>query len=138
MSKEDIDKAVKDAEMFAEEDKKRREEVDTKNKAENFAMQCERALNDFGDKVPADEKAAIEAKCNALKEAVKGNDIADIKAKNEDLQKAFNELATKVYQNASPEEQEAAQQAAAQAAGAAGGNSSSDDDGVVDADYTEA
>ena len=138
MSKEDIDKAVKDAEMFAEEDKKRREEVDTKNNAENFAMQCERALNDFGDKVPADEKAAIEAKCNALKEAVKGNDIADIKAKNEDLQKAFNELATKVYQNASPEEQAAAQQAAAQAAGAAGGNSSSDDDGVVDADYTEA
>ena len=121
MSKEDIDKAVKDAEMFAEEDKKRREEVDTKNNAENFAMQCERALNDFGDKVPADEKAAIEAKCNALKEAVKGNDIADIKAKNEDLQKAFNELATKVYQNASPEEQAAAQQAAAQAAGAAGG-----------------
>ena len=110
MSKEDIDKAVKDAEMFAEEDKKRREEVDTKNNAENFAMQCERALNDFGDKVPADEKAAIEAKCNALKEAVKGNDIADIKAKNEDLQKAFNELATKVYQNASPEEQAAAQQ----------------------------
>ena len=138
MSKEDIDKAVKDAEMFAEEDKKRREEVDTKNNAENFAMQCERALNDFGDKVPADEKAAIEAKCNALKEAVKGNDIADIKAKNEDLQKAFNELATKVYQDASPEEQAAAQQAAAQAAGAAGGNSSSDDDGVVDADYTEA
>ena len=138
MSKEDIDKAVKDAEMFAEEDKKRREEVDTKNNAENFAMQCERALNDFRDKVPADEKAAIEAKCNALKEAVKGNDIADIKAKNEDLQKAFNELATKVYQNASPEEQAAAQQAAAQAAGAAGGNSSSDDDGVVDADYTEA
>ena len=138
MSKEDIDKAVKDAEMFAEEDKKRREEVDTKNNAENFAMQCERALNDFGDKVPADEKAAIEAKCNALKEAVKGNDIADIKAKNEDLQKAFNELATKVYQNASPEEQAAAQQAAAQAAGATGGNSSSDDDGVVDADYTEA
>ncbi len=124
MSKEDIDKAVKDAEMFAEEDKKRREEVDTKNNAENFAMQCERALNDFGDKVPADEKAAIEAKCNALKEAVKGNDIADIKAKNEDLQKAFNELATKVYQNASPEEQAAAQQAAAQAAGAAGGETS--------------
>ena len=133
MSKEDIDKAVKDAEMFAEEDKKRREEVDTKNNAENLAFQCEKALNDFGDKVTAEEKAPIEAKCNELKEALKGNDIADIKAKHDELQKAFGELATKVYQNASPEEQAAAQQAAAEAAGNA-----SNDDGVVDADYTEA
>ena len=133
MSKEDIDKAVKDAEMFAEEDKKRREEVDTKNNAENFVFQCEKALNDFGDKVTAEDKAPVEAKCNELKEALKGNDIADIKAKHDELQKVFGELATKVYQNASPEEQAAAQQAAAGAAGNA-----SNDDGVVDADYTEA
>ena len=136
MSKEDIDKAVKDAEMFAEEDKKRREEVDTKNNAENFVFQCEKALNDFGDKVTAEDKAPIETKCNELKEALKGNDIADIKAKHDELQKVFGELATKVYQNASPEEQAAAQQAAAEAAGAAG--NASNDDGVVDADYTEA
>ena len=136
MSKEDIDKAVKDAEMFAEEDKKRREEVDTKNNAENFVFQCEKALNDFGDKVTAEDKAPIEAKCNELKEALKGNDIADIKAKHDELQKVFGELTTKVYQNASPEEQAAAQQAAAEAAGAAG--NASNDDGVVDADYTEA
>ena len=136
MSKEDIDKAVKDAEMFAEEDKKRREEVYTKNNAENFVFQCEKALNDFGDKVTAEDKAPIEAKCNELKEALKGNDIADIKAKHDELQKVFGELATKVYQNASPEEQAAAQQAAAEAAGAAG--NASNDDGVVDADYTEA
>ena len=136
MSKEDIDKAVKDAEMFAEEDKNRREEVDTKNNAENFVFQCEKALNDFGDKVTAEDKAPIEAKCNELKEALKGNDIADIKAKHDELQKVFGELATKVYQNASPEEQAAAQQAAAEAAGAAG--NTSNDDGVVDADYTEA
>ena len=136
MSKEDIDKAVKDAEMFAEEDKKRREEVDTKNNAENFVFQCEKALNDFGDKVTAEDKAPIEAKCNELKEALKGNDIANIKAKHDELQKVFGELATKVYQNASPEEQAAAQQAAAEAAGAAG--NASNDDGVVDADYTEA
>ena len=136
MSKEDIDKAVKDAEMFAEEDKRRREEVDTKNNAENFVFQCEKALNDFGDKVTAEDKAPIEAKCNELKEALKGNDIADIKAKHDELQKVFGELATKVYQNASPEEQAAAQQAAAEAAGAAG--NTSNDDGVVDADYTEA
>lgn len=132
MSKEDIDKAVKEAEMFAEEDKKKREEVDTKNSAENLVFQCEKALNDFGDKVSAEEKAPIESKCAALKEAINGNDTADIKAKTEELQKAFYELSTKVYQNASPEEQAAAQQAAEAAA------SGSEDDGVVDADYTEA
>lgn len=137
MSKDDIDKAVRDAEMFAEEDKKKREEVDTKNNAENYVFQCEKALKDFGDKVTAEEKAPIEAKCEALKEALKGSDTADIKAKTEELQNAFNELATKVYQNASPEEQAAAQQAAADAAGTASDNKSNDD-GVVDADYTEA
>ena len=133
MSKDDIDKAVRDAEMFAEEDKKKREEVDTKNNAENYVFQCEKALKDFGDKVTSEEKAPIEAKCEALKEALKGSDTADIKAKTEELQKAFGELAAKVYQNASPEEQAAAQQAA----GAATENNSGDD-GVVDADYTEA
>lgn len=133
MSKDEIDKAVRDAEMFAEEDKKKREEVDTKNNAENYVFQCEKALKDFGDKVTSEEKAPIEAKCEALKEALKGSDTADIKAKTEELQKAFGELAAKVYQNASPEEQAAAQQAA----GAAAENNSGDD-GVVDADYTEA
>lgn len=127
MSKEDIDKAVKEAEMFAEEDKKKREEVDTKNNAENLVFQCEKALSDFGDKVSAEEKAPIESKCAALKEAINGNDTADIKAKTEELQKAFYELSTKVYQNASPEEQAAAQQAAEAAA------SGAEDDGVVDA-----
>lgn len=133
MSKDDIDKAVRDAEMFAEEDKKKREEVDTKNNAENYVFQCEKALKDFGDKVTSEEKAPIEAKCEALKEALKGSDTADIKAKTEELQKAFGELAAKVYQNASPEEQAAAQQAAGTAA-----ENNSGDDGVVDADYTEA
>ncbi len=136
MSKEDIEAAVKNAEMFAEEDKKRREEVDTKNQAENLVFQCEKAMTDFGDKVTAEDKAPIEEKCNALKEALKGTDFADIKAKKEELEKAFHELATKAYQNASPEEQAAAQQAAAEAMGgaqAAGGN-----DDVVDADFTEA
>ena len=138
MSKEDIDAAVKNAEMFAEEDKKKREEVDTRNSAENYAYQCEKALGEFGDKVSADEKASAETKINALKEALKGTDTADIKAKMEDLQKTFNEVATKAYQNSSPEEQAAAQQAAAQAAGQAGAASSGNDDGVVDADFTEA
>ncbi|MGN0621985.1 MAG: molecular chaperone DnaK [Porcipelethomonas sp.] len=135
MSKEDIDKAVKEAEMFAEEDKKKREEVDTKNNAENLVFQCEKALTDFGDKVSAEDKAPIESKCAALKEAINGGNTEDIKAKTDDLQKAFYDLSTKVYQNASPEEQAAAQQAAAEAAASASG---SGDDGVVDADFTEA
>ncbi len=134
MSKDDIDKAVKDAEMYAAEDKKRREEVDTRNSAENYVYQCEKALGEFGDKVTADEKAPIEAKCNEVKEALKGDNIDDIKAKMEELQKIFGELATKVYQNSSPEEQAAAQQAAAEASGGAATSA----DGVVDADFTEA
>ena len=143
MSKEDIDKAVKEAEMYAEEDKKRKEEVDTKNNAENLVYQCEKALTDFGDKVTAEDKAPIEAKCNDLKEALKGTDMEAVKAKTEELQKAFYALSEKVYKNASPEEQAAAQQAAAQAAAgmggqAQGGSGSGNDDGVVDADYTEA
>ena len=143
MSKEDIDKAVKEAEMYAEEDKKRKEEVDTKNNAENLVYQCEKALADFGDKVTAEDKAPIEAKCNDLKEALKGTDMEAVKDKTEELQKEFYALSEKVYKNASPEEQAAAQQAAAQAAAgmggqAQGGSGSGNDDGVVDADYTEA
>ncbi len=136
MSKEDIEAAVKNAEQFAEEDKKRREEVDTKNNAENLVFQCEKAMTDFGDKVTEEDKAPIVEKCNALKEAVKGTDYADMKAKTDDLQNAFHALATKAYQNASPEEQAAAQQAAADAMGGAAQAGGNDD--VIDADFTEA
>ena len=76
MSKEDIDKAVKEAEQYAEDDKKRREEVDTKNNAESLCFQCENALKEFGDKVPADEKSAIESKIADLRSALGGNDAA--------------------------------------------------------------
>ena len=135
MSKEDIEKAVKDAEAFAEEDKKRREDVDTKNNGENLVFQCEKALGEFGDKVSEDEKAPIQAKCNELKEALKTDDTASIKAKTEELQKLFYELSSKVYQQAG---------AAAQAengtadAGFDGDVNDSKDDNVVDADFTEA
>ena len=137
MSKEDIEAAVKNAEQFAEEDKKRREEVDTKNNAENLAFQCEKAVNDFGDKVSAEDKAAIQPKIDALKEAVKGTDYADMKAKTEELQKAMQDLSTKVYQaaGAQPSPDMGAQNMGAGAAdngAAAGGN-----DDVIDADYTE-
>ena len=136
MSKDDIDKAVKEAEAYAEEDKKRREEVDVKNNAESLVFQCENALKEFGDKVTAEDKAPIESKCAALKEALKGTDTADIKAKSDDLQQAFYALSSKVYQQSGA----AAQQQGAPDMGAAGGSTSAggaSDDGVVDADFKE-
>ena len=136
MSKDDIDKAVKEAEAYAEEDKKRREEVDVKNNAESLVFQCENALKEFGDKVTAEDKAPIESKCAALKEALKGTDTSDIKAKSDDLQQAFYALSSKVYQQSGA----AAQQQGAPDMGAAGGSASAggaSDDGVVDADFKE-
>ncbi|MGB4092168.1 MAG: molecular chaperone DnaK [Ruminococcus flavefaciens] len=142
MSKEDIDKAVKEAEQYAAEDKKRREEVDNKNEAENLVFQCEKALADFGDKVSADEKANIESKCASLKSAIEANNADEIKKLKEDLQKAFYDLSAKVYQQANPnggaEGIDPSQFANMGGAGAADtGSSSSNDDGVVDADFTE-
>ena len=143
MSKEDIDKAVKEAEQYAEDDKKRREEVDTKNNAESLCFQCENALKEFGDKVPADEKSAIESKIADLRSALGGNDAAAIKAKSDDLQQAFYALSSKVYQ------QNGGQPCADPNMGGSAGFNSADpnmggnpnggsgDDGVVDADFKE-
>ncbi|MBR3534558.1 MAG: molecular chaperone DnaK [Oscillospiraceae bacterium] len=137
MSKEDIDKAVKEAEQFAEEDKKRREDVDAKNNGENLVFQCEKALGEFGDKVSAEDKAPIESKLEALKAALKADNVDDIKAKTEELQKAFYDLSSKVYQAAGAA---AGQDPNAAAGGAADAGNVNDkkDDNVVDADYTEA
>ena len=139
MSKDDIDKAVKEAEQYAAEDKKRREEVDNKNEAENLVFQCEKALADFGDKVSADEKANIESKCASLKSAIEANNADEIKKLKEELQKAFYDLSAKVYQQANPnggaEGIDPSQ--FANMGGAADAASSSGDDGVVDADFTE-
>ena len=134
MSKEDIDKAVKDAERFAEEDKKKREEIDSRNGADQMVFQTEKALGELGDKVDAGEKADVEAKLNALKEALKGTDIEAIKAKQEELQKAFYAISEKVYKQAAEAQQAAGQQPGA---GAAGNGGSTGDDGVVDADFKE-
>ena len=143
MSKEDIDKAVKEAEQYAEDDKKRREEVDTKNNAESLCFQCENALKEFGDKVPADEKSAIESKIADLRSALGGNDAAAIKAKSDDLQQAFYALSSKVYQ------QNGGQPGADPNMGGSAGFNSADpnmggnpnggsgDDGDVDADFKE-
>ncbi|MBP0984020.1 MAG: molecular chaperone DnaK [Oscillospiraceae bacterium] len=98
MSKEDIDKAVKEAEQFAAEDKKRKEDVDARNEADQMVYQIEKSMTDFGDKVTEDDKAAVQPKLDALKEALKGTDIEAIKSAKDDLQKAFYEVAGKIYQ----------------------------------------
>ena len=137
MSKEDIDKAVKEAEQYAAEDKKRREQVDTKNEAEQLVFQCEKALADFGDKVSADEKANIEAKSAALKSAIEADNHDEIKSLKDELQKAFYDLSAKIYQQANPNGGGIDPSQFAGMGGAAEGGSSDSDDGVVDADFTE-
>ena len=134
MSKDDIDRAVKEAEQYAAEDKKRREEVDTKNEAENLVFQCEKALADFGDKVSADEKADIEQKSSALKAACEANNTEEIKRLKDELQKAFYDLSAKIYQQANPDGQGIDP---SQFANMGGEAASPSDDGVVDADFTE-
>ena len=103
MSKEDIDKAVKEAEQYAAEDKKKRENVDTKNGAEQAAYQCEQALSELGDKVSEEEKAQIQTKIDAVKEVIKGEDYEAMKAAQEDLMKTFYEISAKVYQANAPQ-----------------------------------
>ena len=129
MSKEDIEKAVQNAEQFAAEDKKKREDVDARNAADSMVFQCEKSLNDFGDKVSADEKTSCQTKIDALKEALKGTDIEDIKTKQKELETEFQGIATKVYQQAAQAQQ------ATQDADSNNTNGSSDPDDVIDADF---
>ena len=137
MSKEDIQKAVDDAAKYAEEDKKRKEAVDAKNNAENLVFQCEKALTDFGDKVSADEKAAVQPKIDALKEALKTDNTDDIKAKSDELQKAFSEIATKVYQAAGAAAQAAQGAAEGGSTDNNGGNDGGNGSDFVDADFKD-
>ena len=132
MSKDDIDKAVKEAEAYAEEDKKRKEEVDTRNEADQMVYQTEKAMGEFGDKLTDADKSNVNPKIDALKEALKGSDIEAIKAKKDELQKAFYDVAGRIYQ----EQGAAAQAADVQGAGTSQPNSSGDDN-VVDADFKE-
>ena len=104
MSKDDIEKAVKEAEQYAAEDKKRREAVDIRNGADQAVYQCEKAIADLGDKIEEADKTELEAKINELKEALKGEDIEAIKAKQEELMKKFYEVSTKVYQASAPQD----------------------------------
>ncbi|MBE7029854.1 MAG: molecular chaperone DnaK [Ruminococcaceae bacterium] len=103
LSDEDIDKAVKEAEKFAEEDKKKKEEVDARNNADSLVYQCEKALADLGDKIDAGDKSEIEGKISAAKKALEGTDVEMIKAATEDLQKKFYDVSAKIYQQANPQ-----------------------------------
>jgi len=132
MSKDDIDKAVKEAEAFAAEDKKRKEDVDTRNEADSMVYQMKKSMTEFGDKVTAEDKEKVEPKIAALEEALKGTDIEAIKKAKEELQNAFYEVAGKVYQanGGNPEDM-------AGAAGAAPEDNGGNDDGAVDVEFTE-
>ena len=122
MSQEDIDKAVKEAEKFAEEDKRAKEAVDTKNQAENLIFQSEKTLGELGDKVDAAEKADIQAEIDRLKETVKNGSTEDIKAGTEELQKKFYAISEKLYQ---------------QAQQAGGADGMQNEDGTYNADFTD-
>ncbi len=128
MSKEDIDKAVQEAEQYAAEDKKRREAVDIRNNADQMIYQTEKTVNDFGDKLSEEEKAKINTAKEALKEALKGEDVDAIKAKQEDLQKEIYAVSEKIYKAANPQGEAGAQGAAE------GGNA---DPNVYEADFTD-
>ena len=132
MSKEDIDKAVKEAEQFAEEDKKRREAVDLKNNAEQLAYQTEQLISENGDKFSADDKSALETKCSTLKEALKGDNLDAIKSAQDDLQNKFYEVSQKLYQAAQGAQGAQGAQPGQDANSQQGGN-----DGYTDADFTE-
>ena len=136
MSKEDIEKAVKEAEQFSEEDKKRKEEIEIRNGADQMVYQSEKTLSEVGDKVSEQEKEDLKNKIEALKEALKGQDIEAIKTKQDELQKTFFEVSTKLYQaaQASAEAQQPNSEASSQSGSANNGGS---DDNVVDTDYKE-
>lgn len=129
LSEAEIDRMVKEAEMNAEADKKRREEVDTRNEAEQAIFAVKKAMNDLGAEATEQEKADVNEKISALEEALKGSDIEAIKAKKEELLKASQGIATKAYQKAAQ-----AQQASGQAGQT---NQGPSDDDAVDAEYTE-
>ena len=125
LSDEDIDKAVKEAEQYAEEDKKRKEEIETRNNADQLVYQSEKALGELGDKVDASDKSAVQAEIDKVKEALKGNDTQAIKAATDELQKKFYDISSKMY----------SQQGGADAS--QNGNAQGGSDNVYDADFTD-
>ena len=131
LTDEDIEKAVKDAEAHAEEDKKRKDEIEVKNNAESLVYNSEKTLNELGDKISGEEKAKIENEIEATKKALESNDTEAIKEATEKLTKVFYEMSEQLYKNANPN---------AGAEGAEGvdpnaGNEANDNGNVYDADY---
>ena len=142
MSKEDIDKAVKEAEAFAAEDAKKKEEVDARNQADQLCFSVEKSMNELGDKIPADEKSNVQAKVDALKEALKGTDVEAIKSRQKELETVFQPIATRLYQEAAQAQQAAGAQGfdpnnmgGAAQGGAQGGQNGGDD--IIDGNFTD-
>ena len=145
LSKEDIDAAIKDAEKFADADKKKEELIDARNGAETMVYSVRKSLTDLGDKITNEERAPIESAISDLEAAAKTDNVEDIKKKTDALMKAMEPISEKIYKNATPEQQQAAQEAAkayqeqAQKAGQQSqktdAGSKKGDDNVVDADY---
>ena len=137
MSKEDVEKAVHEAEQYAAEDAKRKEEIDTRNQGDQMVYQTERTLEELGDKVDAAEKAEVESKLNELKETLKGSDTAAIKAATEALTQVFYKLSEKMYQQANPQGQPGANPGCdPNCQGGDCGNGGDNGQQYYDADYT--
>ena len=135
LSQEEIDKAMREAEQFAAEDKKRKEEVDVRNSAEQLIFQSEKAMSDLGDKLDASEKSAVQAEIDKVKEALKGTDTEMIKMASESLSKKFGEIAQKIYAQQAPQG-DPNMGGAGFGGQQAGGPTGSQGD-FVDADFTE-
>lgn len=136
LSKEDIDAAIKDAEKFAEADKKKEELINAKNSAETLAYTTRKSLDELGDKVTQEERASAEAALNDLDAAAKGDSVDEIGKKTEALMKAMEPISKKIYESATPEQQQTAQEAARQYQGQQPPSSKGpSEDGVYDADY---
>ncbi|MDD5078688.1 MAG: Hsp70 family protein, partial [Candidatus Omnitrophica bacterium] len=145
LSKEEIDRMVKDAEKFAADDAKKKEEIETINQADNLVYATEKSLKDYGDKVSQTERADIEAKANDLKSAVKDKNVDRIKKGMEDLSKASHKLAEEIYkQAAAKKQQDQKEQAAPGGPGEEAGGPSEEkdagakkDEDIIDAEYKE-
>ena len=137
MSKEDIDKAVKEAEQFAAEDAKRKEEVDVRNQGDQMVYQTEKVMEDLKDKLSAEDKNTLDSALTKLKDALKGSDVNAIKAATEELSKAFYPISEKLYSQAGGQAGQAGADmgGAGFSGGAQAGSSSDSDPNVVDADY---
>ena len=133
MSKDDIEKAVKEAEQYAAQDKKMKEDVETRNQADQMVYQSEKTLNEMGDKIPAEDKSKVQAGIDKLKEALKGTDTAAIKTATDELTQAFYAVSEKLYQQANPQGAQGSAQAGPDMSGQQAGGAQ--DGQYYDADY---